>query len=63
MSFPPAKADKKPKGNGIKDGSVRQVLCLCRSLLAFLAGSVRLSAVANLAYKNIQAKAVCHCGS
>lgn len=58
MSFPPAKADKRPKGNGIKDGSVRQVLCLCRSLLVLFVGFVRLPAVAILAYKNIQAKAI-----
>ncbi len=56
MSFTPAKADKKPKGNGIKDGFVRKVLCLCRSLLVLFVGSVRLPAVANLAYKKHSGK-------
>ena len=41
-----AKADKKPKGNGIKDGSCSPGLCLCRSLLVFLVRAVQRAAVA-----------------
>ena len=46
-----AKAVKKPKGNGIKDGFCVSWLCLCRSLLVFFVRSVRWAAVAIFAEK------------
>ena len=35
-----AKADKKPKGNGIKDGFCVSGLCLCRSFFVFFVRDV-----------------------
>lgn len=41
---------KPTKGNGINDGCVRWLLCLCRSLLMAFVGCVRRAAAAIFAY-------------